>query len=81
MPGDDVGVGDGVQLGDPLKADEGNKLFNINSICAAGFGIGDVGEPFEVGRDLGQIAELRRCAAKVLSWRVRRAVARRRQAW
>ncbi len=29
-------------------------------VDAPGFGIGDVGEPFELGRDVGEVAELSR---------------------
>jgi len=39
---------------------EGDKFLNVDLVGAAGFRIDDVGEPFELGLDLGQIAELRR---------------------
>ena len=41
----------------PAKAE--NSL-DVDFIGAAGFGIGDVGEPFELGRHVGQVAVLRR---------------------
>jgi hypothetical protein len=48
-PGDDVGAGDGAQLADAFEAGEGDELLDIDLIGAAGFGIGEVGEPFEFG--------------------------------
>jgi hypothetical protein len=59
-PGDDVGAGDGAQLTDAFEASEGDKLLDIDLIGAAGFRIGEVGEPFELGRNLGEVAELGR---------------------
>ena len=44
----------------PPQAGEGDKLLDVDLIGAAGFGIGDVGEPFELGRHLGEVAELGR---------------------
>jgi hypothetical protein len=56
--GDDVGAGDGAQLGDVAQAGEGNELLNVDLIGAAGFGVGEVGKPFELGRDLDAVVEL-----------------------
>jgi hypothetical protein len=57
-PGDDVGPGDGAQLGDATKAGEGDELLDVELVGATGFGIGEIGEPFELGGNFGEVAEL-----------------------
>jgi hypothetical protein len=59
-PGDDVGAGDGAQLGDAAQAGEGDELLDVDLVGAAGFGVGEVGEPFELGGNVSQITELGR---------------------
>lgn len=57
---DDVRAGDGAQLGDAAQAGECNKLLDIDLVRLAGFGVGEVGEPFELGGNVGEVAELGR---------------------
>ena len=51
---------DRAQLRGSAQAGKGRKLAHVNFIGPAGFGIGDVGEPFELGRNVGEVAELGR---------------------
>jgi len=53
-------AGDASQFCRLAQPGEGGKLLDIVFISAAGFGIGDVGEPFEFGGNVGQVAELGR---------------------
>ncbi len=55
-----MGAGDGAQLGRTAQAGEGRKFTHVVAVGAPGFRVGDIGEPFELGRDLGQGTELRR---------------------
>jgi hypothetical protein len=55
-----VGKGDGAQLSDAAEPGEGDELFDVDLVGPAGFGVGEVGEPFELGRDLREVAELGR---------------------
>jgi len=55
-PSDDVGTGEDAQLGDAAETGEGAELLDIDPISLAGFGIGDVGEPFELGQHFGELA-------------------------
>jgi hypothetical protein len=59
-PGDDMGAADGTQFRRSIQTGKRQKLVNVNFVCTAGFGVGDVGEPFELGGDFGQVAILRR---------------------
>jgi hypothetical protein len=59
-PGDNVGPSDGAQLSRSPQAGEGRELTDIAAVGTPGFGIGDIGEPFELGRHLGEIAKLGR---------------------
>ena len=59
-PGDDVGAGDRSQPGDAAKAGKGDELLDIDLIGAASFRVGEVGEPFEFGGNVGEVAELGR---------------------
>ena len=59
-PGYDVGTIDGAQLGWLAQAGEGGEFTDIVAVGPPGFGIGDIGEPFELGRHLGEIVELGR---------------------
>ena len=43
-----------------VQTGEGEELLDIDFVGAAGFRIGDVGEPFELGRNVGEVAELGR---------------------
>jgi hypothetical protein len=38
---------------------EGAEFLDIDAVGLTGFGVGDIGEPFEFGRHFGQIAILR----------------------
>ena len=51
---------DGAHLGRTAQSGEGRKFPDVVFVGAPGFGVGDVGEPFELGRHLGQLAVLRR---------------------
>ena len=42
----------------PPEPGEGDELLDIVLIGPAGFGVGEIGEPFELGRHLGEVAEL-----------------------
>ncbi len=55
-----MGAGHGAQLRGTAEACEDRKLAHVDFMSPAGFGIGDVGEPFELGRHVGQVAVLRR---------------------
>ena len=55
-----MGAGDASQLRGPVEPGEGGKLAHVDFIGAAGLGIGEVSEPFELGRNLGEGAVLRR---------------------
>ena len=55
-----MGTGDAAQIGGSTQPGEGHELTDIDFVGAAGFGVGDVGEPFELGRHLGQGTELYR---------------------
>jgi hypothetical protein len=44
-----MSTSDGAQLANSAQAGEANEFFNVNFIRAPGFGIGQVGEPFELG--------------------------------
>jgi hypothetical protein len=55
-----MGAGNIAQLAEAAQARKADEFFDIVLIGAAGFGIGEVGEPFDFGRDLGEIAELGR---------------------
>jgi hypothetical protein len=70
-PGDDVGAGDGAQLGDTTQAGEGDELLDIDLIGAAAFRIGEVGEPFELGWNVGEVAELGGGERSPERWRAR----------
>ena len=51
---------DRAQLGGTTQAGEAAEFSDVDPVGPASFGIGDVGEPFELGRHLGQVAVLRR---------------------
>jgi hypothetical protein len=55
-----MSTGNGSELRRLAQPGEGRKFAQVVFISAAGFGIGDVGEPFKLGRNIGEIAELRR---------------------
>ncbi len=55
-----MGARDSAQLSWLAQTGEGEKLTDIVAVGPPGFGIGDIGEPFELGRHLGEIAELGR---------------------
>src|SRR5271155_878327 len=67
-PGDNVGASDGAQLSWLAQAGEGGELADIVAVGPPGFGIGDIGEPFELGRHLGEIAELDRSEAVLVNY-------------
>jgi hypothetical protein len=56
-----MGSSDGAQLRRSAEACEGRKLAHVDFVRAPCFGIGDIGEPFELGRDIGEVAVLSRC--------------------
>jgi hypothetical protein len=45
-------------------AGKGDELVDSDLTDAAGFRIGEVGEPFELGRNLGEVAALGRVSAR-----------------
>ncbi len=49
-----------MQLRKRVESSEAGKLLDIDFVGAAGFGVGDVGEPFQLGRHIGELSELRR---------------------
>ena len=51
---------DGAEFSVPAQTGEGAELADIDPVSLAGFGIGDIGEPFKLGRDFGELAILRR---------------------
>jgi hypothetical protein len=53
-----VGAGDCTQRGKTAQARKTDELLDIDIIGPPGFGIGDIGKPFDFGRDFGEIAEL-----------------------
>jgi hypothetical protein len=59
-PGDHVSTRDGPELRRLAQPGEVRKFAHVVFISAAGFGIGNVGEPFELGRYVGEVAELGR---------------------
>jgi len=59
-PGDDMGARHGAELGGTAQTGKGAELPDIDAVGLAGFGIGDVGKPFKLRRDLGEVAILRR---------------------
>jgi len=52
-----MGVRDRSQRCD-LSDGEGDELRDVDFVCSAGFRIGDVGEPFQLGRNIREIAVL-----------------------
>ena len=58
-PGDDVRPGDGAQLRVVPQAGKGDEFPHVVLVGPAGFRVGDVGEPFFLGRNLGELLELR----------------------
>ena len=57
-PGDDVGTSDDAKIGEVLDADELHELPNIIAVGPPGIGVGDVGEPFGLGRHVAEALEL-----------------------
>jgi hypothetical protein len=51
---------DGTQPGGLIHASEDNEFCDIGLVAAAGFQIGDVGEPFGLRGNIGERAELGR---------------------
>jgi hypothetical protein len=41
-----------------MQAGEGGKVLEVELVGPAGFRVGDVGQPFELRRDLGELREL-----------------------
>ena len=66
-PGDDVSARHATQFGGMLQAGEGTEFLDIDFVSAAGFGIGDVGEPLRLSRNFTELTELQRreCASVV----------------
>jgi hypothetical protein len=58
-PGDDVRPRDRPQLRVTLQTGIGDKFAHIGLIGPAGFGVGDVGQPFLLRRDVSELVELR----------------------
>jgi hypothetical protein len=57
-PGDDVGARHGAEVFRPAQAGEGLKVSDVLLVGAAGVGVGEVGEPLELGGNRGQGVEL-----------------------
>lgn len=51
---------DVAQLNGLCEAGECRELLYINLVRTAGFKVRDVGEPFQLGRNIGELLELRR---------------------
>jgi hypothetical protein len=48
---------DGAQLRRFLQSREGGEFCHVAFVGAAGFGVGDIGEPFEFGANVGELLE------------------------
>jgi hypothetical protein len=59
---------DASQLRRLARPSEGGKLLNIVAVGAPSFDVGDVGEPFELGRNFGEVAELGERETAVFEW-------------
>ena len=57
-PGDDVRAGHGPKLLRPGDAGEPHEVADRVLVGAPGAAVGDVGKPFDLGRDLGQALKL-----------------------
>ncbi|HUB50300.1 MAG TPA: hypothetical protein VMB73_35465 [Acetobacteraceae bacterium] len=60
-PGDDVGAGDGTEFLRFGNAGEAHELAHRGLVGAAGLGVGQVGEPFDLGRHVGEAVEFCLC--------------------
>ena len=58
-PGDDMGPGDAAHVLWARQADKAGKILDIGLIGAFGLRVFDIGEPFGLGRDVGQALEFR----------------------
>ena len=59
---------DASQLRRLARPSEGGNLLNIVAVGAPSFDVGDVGEPFELGRNFGEVAELGERETAVFQW-------------
>jgi len=50
-------AGDHAELLRTVNPDKGSKVGDVEPVCFPRFGIGDVGEPLELGRDVGEALE------------------------
>src|SRR5215472_11613821 len=57
-PGDDVSTRYETELNRTAQTGEGRKLSNVDFVSPPGFGVGEVGKPFQFGRNLSELAEL-----------------------
>jgi hypothetical protein len=57
-PSDQVRPGDGAKIRGLVDADEAHEVPNVSLVSAAGEGVVEIGEPLELGWDLGKALEL-----------------------
>jgi hypothetical protein len=57
-PGDDVGAGHAAEFFRPDDAGESHEIPDGVFVGAAGAGVGEIGEPLDLGRHVGQPMEL-----------------------
>jgi len=60
-PGDDMRAGHGAQQRGFFQPGKEREFGNVDPVGAAGFLVGDIREPFELGRNLSEVAVLGRC--------------------
>ena len=58
-PGDDVGAGHGAEFLRPIDAGEAHEIADRLFVGAAGVAVGEVGEPFDLGRNIGEPVKFR----------------------
>jgi hypothetical protein len=57
-PGDQVRPGHDAEFLRPENAGEAYKIFHCGLICATGVRIAEIGEPFDLGRHVGELLKL-----------------------
>jgi hypothetical protein len=53
-----MSAGDAARFGKAAQTSKADELLNVDLIGSAGFGIGEIRQPLDFRRDLGEIAEL-----------------------
>ena len=67
-PVDDMGSGNRAQFAVIVQSGIGNKLAHIDFVGAPGFAIGDIGQPFFLGRHIGEALEVAAGQRLFLDW-------------